>query len=338
MQALTSPPRPPARPAAAAAPSPPQAAPAARRRCCFAAPPGGGADHSTAARTAVVDLATLVPPGGSNKDPRVPEWLDTPLPDQRLGGASHKATATATAPTTRPPPFASGSIELLTGPMFSGKSTALLERVAELQAQGRDVAVVKPGLDQRYARNMVVSHAGKACPCFVCAERLSELPRLLGEARWHELDAVAIDEAQFFPDLVEFATMAAEGGGGGAERAAAEEAKEATAGAGDENAPTLLPPSRPKAVIVAGLSGDFKRRPFGRVAELLAVADRVSALRAVCFSCGADAPFSLRLEGGKGKGKQGDDGQVLVGGEEAYQPACRACFARHAAAAQAAAR
>jgi thymidine kinase len=375
-QALTSPPRP-ARPAAAAAAaSPPVVAKAAvARRRCFstATAAAGGADAAapalsgSATTTAVLDLLEVLeeiaPLNNNSKDqdapalgrrpPRVPAWLDTPLlasadDEQAAAAAGNDAAAARSTdpsterPTTRkppPPPYPTGTIELLTGPMFSGKSTALLERVRQLSAEGRNVAVVKPPLDARYARHMVVSHSGKAARCFVVS-RLSDLPALLGEQAWRDLDAVAVDEAQFFPDLVEFALAAceaaagAEGGSAGAGRGAA--------GAAMPAAPLPSPQPRPKVVVVAGLSGDFQRRPFGRVAELLPLADRVRALRAVCFACGADAPFSLRLQQqqhqrdeagedteGSAAAAAGAAAQVLVGGQEAYQPACRACFVRH---------
>jgi len=212
--------------------------------------------------------------------------------------------------------------------MFSGKSTALLDRVSALAAEGRNVAVVKPRRDDRYARNFVVSHALRAARCY-CVSGLLELRPLIGEVAWRELDAVCVDEAQFFDDLVAFALDASEGGGG---------AEGAGAGGGDA-ACSVAPGGavRPKAVVVAGLSGDFRRRPFGRVAELLPLADRVSALRASCFSCGEPAPFSLRLSLGGGGGLKQQQlqrqEQVLVGGEEAYRPACRPCYKRYSEAA-----
>jgi thymidine kinase len=192
--------------------------------------------------------------------------------------------------------------------MFSGKSTALLTRAAALTAEGRSVVLVKPERDTRYAQNLLVTHAGKAARC-LRVPRLEDLPRALGRERWAQLDVVVVDEGQFFDDLIEFAVAASEGLSDGDDNDEIAERSATT---------TTV---RPKAVIVAGLSGDFRRRPFGRVAELLPLADSVRALRARCFSCGGQAPFSLRL--------CGEAAQVLVGGPEAYRPACRACFSRH---------
>jgi thymidine kinase len=319
---------------------------------------------------------------------RVPDWLDTPLdsrdaPDQRPAIPPNAVVAVAAAvclavptlpPALPPPPYAHGSIELLTGPMFSGKSTALLARVAALAAEGRRVVVVKPRGDTRYAKHWAVSHAGRGARCHV-VDTLRELREMIGEEAWRGLDAVAVDEAQFFGDLVEFALEASEGGleggagtGGGVDNDRGsddtnmeeeEEAKKTgvSAAAAALDAAAALPPCRPKLVVVAGLSGDFRRRPFGRVGELLPLCDRVSALRAQCWACGAPAPFSLRLPSAAAAGAAlaaapkaeeaaaagaplpppRQDEQVLVGGGEAYQPACRACFVRHTAAAAAAA-
>jgi thymidine kinase len=214
--------------------------------------------------------------------------------------------------------------------MFSGKSTLLLERARELRARGLSVALVKPALDDRYTggvggeKDVLVTHAGARAQC-VRVARLGDLPARLGPERWAALDAVCVDEGQFFEDLVEFSEAAAAAAGGEVEEEE-EEIVEEKEGEEEERAAPRQPAAtaaaaafRPKRVVIAALSGDYRRRPFGRVAELLPLADRVRALRASCFSCGAPAPFSVRLRGE-------DDAQVLVGGPEAYRPACRACF------------
>lgn len=274
--------------------------------------------------------------GGKDQLQRDPRPIGDPLDTAAAAPAAAAAAPSDRRPPPPPPqplPFEhTGPVELITGPMFSGKSTALLARAAELEAQGRTVALVKPLCDERYDKFSIATHDGKKRSCHRVA-RLSDLPALLGAERWATLDAVVVDEGQFFGDLVEFAIEASEGGsaGGGREAAAAADddggslgengaavAAAAAAAASDEKQRPFV---RPKAVVVAGLSGDFRRRPFGRVGELLPLADTVRALRARCFACRGEAPFSLRL--------CGEAAQVLVGGPEAYRPACRACFARH---------
>ena len=182
-----------------------------------------------------------------------------------------------------------GEIHLILGPMFAGKTTALLKRVAQEEAKGLAVALVKSSKDARYSEDEIVSHDGTKRRCD-SVTKLGDLRDIIGEDRWVEIDVLAVDEAQFIPDLVRFCVDAAD----------------------MEN----------KKIIVAGLDGDFRRSRFGDVLDLLPHCDTVTKLTAKCKIClERPALFSLRIAVDK-------DTQELVGGAEAYTPACRACFVR----------
>ena len=183
-----------------------------------------------------------------------------------------------------------GEIHLILGPMFAGKTTALLKRVAQEEAKGLAVALVKSSKDARYSEDEIVSHDGTKRRCD-SVTKLGDLRKIIGEDRWVEIDVLAVDEAQFIPDLLTFCVDAAD----------------------MEN----------KKIIVAGLDGDFRRSRFGEVLDLLPYCDTVTKLTAKCKLClERPALFSLRIAVDK-------DTQELVGGAEAYTPACRACFVRH---------
>jgi thymidine kinase len=175
--------------------------------------------------------------------------------------------------------------------MFAGKTTALLERIAEEEAKGKTVTLVKSSKDCRYSEDKIVSHDGTArqCTSVFCLE---DLRGVIGEERWTNTDVIAIDEAQFIPDLVSFCVAVA-----------------------DEHN---------KKVIVAGLDGDFKRGRFGEILDLLPLCDSVTKLTAQCGICSSrPALFSLRTI-------FGESTQELIGGSDAYKPACRACYLKNA--------
>lgn len=190
-----------------------------------------------------------------------------------------------------------GEIHVILGPMFAGKTTALLERVAQEEAKGMRVTLVKSCKDRRYSDDEIVSHDGASRRCNAVAT-LKDLRRVLGDEQWHAVDVIAVDEAQFMPDLVEFCAVAA-----------------------DEER---------KKIIVAGLNGDFERKRFGQVLDLLPHCDSVTKLTGVCAACeGRPALFSMRIAA--------DDNaeQELVGGSDLYKPVCRLCYASRGAAAAA---
>lgn len=174
-----------------------------------------------------------------------------------------------------------GRIELIVGPMFAGKSTALLRKARESIAKGLEVVLVKSSKDDRYSQQHVITHDGDRLPCHT-ASTLQELRSSLG-GTYTSAHVVAIDEAQFFPDLYRFVVHAADNEG--------------------------------KTVYVAGLDGDFKRQRFGDLLDLIPMADHVEKLKGTCQFCEQPSLFSLRVAA--------DDRQELVGGRDKYVPTCR---------------
>jgi thymidine kinase len=179
-----------------------------------------------------------------------------------------------------------GWIEVIAGPMFSGKSEELIRRVRRALIARQSVLVFKPRLDNRYHESHVVSHDGKqvaAIPVESAAEMAAHLDPLP--------QVVAVDEVQFLDrgllSLVE--GLAARG----------------------------------VRVILAGLDLDFRGEPFGIMPELLARAEFVEKLSAICPRCGAPATRTQRLV--NGRPARYSDPVILVGAEEHYEPRCRAC-------------
>ncbi|KAI3457742.1 hypothetical protein Pfo_014405 [Paulownia fortunei] len=181
----------------------------------------------------------------------------------------------------------SGEVHVIVGPMFAGKTTALLRRVVAESDTGRNVAMIKSSKDTRYAADAVVTHDGTKFPCWALPDLLSFKHKLGAEA-YHEynvgqLDVIGIDEAQFFGDLYDFCCVAADYDG--------------------------------KIVVVAGLDGDYLRRSFGSVLNVIPLADTVTKLTARCELCGKRAFFTLR--------KTDVMQTELIGGADIYMPVCR---------------
>ncbi|KAL8128873.1 hypothetical protein V2J09_018028 [Rumex salicifolius] len=175
-----------------------------------------------------------------------------------------------------------GEIHVIMGPMFAGKTTTLLYRIQSEQRNGRNVAVIKSIKDTRYGLSSIVTHDGHKYPCLPLAD-LSSFRAQFGSRAYDELDVIGIDEAQFFGDLYEFCRKAADHDG--------------------------------KIVIVAGLDGDYLRKKFGSVLDIIPLADTVTKLTAQCELCGKRANFTLR----KNEERQTE----LIGGAEVYMPVCR---------------
>ena len=185
-----------------------------------------------------------------------------------------------------------GWIEVVCGSMFSGKTEELLRRLKRARFARQSVALFKPATDTRYSQAQVVSHDATAMPSEV-VHSAEPMLLLAGSA-----DVVGIDEAQFFgPELVDVAEALAREG---------------------------------RRVILAGLDQDYLGRPFEPVPQLMAVAEHVTKLHAVCVRCGAPANHSQRIVAGGGR--------VLVGEAEAYEPRCRRCFRAEAVVAEPVAR
>ncbi|MDX1546387.1 MAG: thymidine kinase [Rhodothermales bacterium] len=175
---------------------------------------------------------------------------------------------------------AAGWIEVICGSMFSGKTEELIRRMKRAQIARQHVEIFKPAIDARYDERAVVSHDENAIPS-TPVDAAEQILLLAGEA-----DVVGIDEGQFFGlELVEVCT--------------------ALAGEG-------------RRVIVAGLDQDYRGRPFEPIPQLMAVAEHVTKLHAICVRCGAPANHSQRLAGGGPR--------VLLGAQDVYEPRCRRCF------------
>ncbi len=177
-----------------------------------------------------------------------------------------------------------GSIEVICGSMFSGKTDELIRRLVRATIARQRVQVFKPAIDVRYAVEKVTSHAGAdfdAVPVENSAEIIAKL-----EA---DTTVVAIDEAQFMDSgVVRVAGELAELG---------------------------------KRVLVAGLDMDFRGEPFGPMPVLMSMAERVDKLHAICMVCGEEASRTQRLV--NGKPARYDDPVVIVGAAELYEARCR---------------
>ena len=185
----------------------------------------------------------------------------------------------------RIPPQRGGWLEVICGPMFSGKSEEMIRRLRRAEIAGQRVVIFKPRIDDRYGATDVVSHAGAR----MRAVPVSSVPELVSRAHGHEV--VGIDEVQFFdPSVVAAALSLADGG---------------------------------TRVVAAGLDQDFRRLPFGPMPELLAHAEFVDKLQAVCHRCGGTATTTQRLIDGAAAPYSGET--VLVGAAEAYEARCREC-------------
>ncbi|KAL7185915.1 hypothetical protein ACSBR2_027800 [Camellia fascicularis] len=176
----------------------------------------------------------------------------------------------------------SGEIHVIVGPMFAGKTTALLRRVKSEGNNGRNVAIIKSSKDTRYAVDSVVTHDGTKFPCWALPDLLS-FRQKFGDEAYAKLDVIGIDEAQFFGDLYDFCCKVADHDG--------------------------------KTVIVAGLDGDYLRRSFGSVLDIIPIADSITKLTARCELCGKRAFFTLR--------KTDETETELIGGSNVYMPVCR---------------
>ncbi len=178
-----------------------------------------------------------------------------------------------------------GKIEVVTGCMFSGKSEELIRRLKRAKIAKLTVQVFKPSIDDRFSSIEVVSHTGDK----IEAIPVSESKEILGKVK-KDTDVVGIDEAQFFDDnLIQVARELAKKG---------------------------------KRVIIAGLDMDFRGEPFGPMPKLLAIADEILKLHAICIICGEEATMTQRLI--NGKPAKYDDPVIMIGASEKYEARCKA--------------
>jgi thymidine kinase len=173
-----------------------------------------------------------------------------------------------------------GSIELICGSMFSGKTEELIRRLRRAQFAGLKVEIFKPSLDKRYSETRVVSHDEKSISS-TPVDNATSILLLAGDC-----DVIGIDEAQFFDQsIVEVCNTLADKG---------------------------------VRVLVAGLDMDFMGVPFGPMPALLAIAEYVTKVHAICMRCGNLAQYSYR--------KSSEAQQVLLGEKDIYEPLCRNCY------------
>jgi thymidine kinase len=180
----------------------------------------------------------------------------------------------------RPSAAPRGSIEVICGSMFSGKTEELIRRLRRAQIAKLNVEIFKPKTDTRYHETQVVSHDLNSIPS-TPLENSSSILLLSSNTQ-----VVGIDEAQFF----------------------------------DEELPDVCIKLAAKGirVIIAGLDMDFKGQPFGPMPALMAIAEDVTKVHAVCVLCGAPAMFSYRTIA--------NETTILLGEKESYEPRCRICF------------
>ena len=173
-----------------------------------------------------------------------------------------------------------GRVEVICGSMFSGKTEELIRRMRRAQFARQRVEIFKPSIDVRYSEEDVVSHQGNSILSTPVDSSQSIL--LLGS----ESDVIGIDEAQFFDDgIVEVVQELADRG---------------------------------VRVIIAGLDMDYLGKPFGPMPALMAVAEDVQKVHAICVRCGALANHSHRLSASKKL--------VVLGEKDTYEPLCRECY------------
>lgn len=191
--------------------------------------------------------------------------------------------------------MAKGRLEVITGCMFSGKTEELIRRLERVRIARGTVLLFKPTIDDRYGLNAVVTHYGREFDAHLLApgsETVDTLAKIVGERALLACAVVAFDEGNFFSDR--FPRLC-------------EELTEMG-----------------KRVIVAGLDLTFAGEPFGQMPVLMALADQVDKLEAVCSKCGGVATRSQRLVDGKPAPLNGP--VIKVGGLGTYEARCRTCY------------
>lgn len=173
-----------------------------------------------------------------------------------------------------------GSVEVITGSMFSGKTEELIRRLRRAQFAGLRVEIFKPSMDRRYSETRIVSHDEKSIVS-TPVDNASAILLLAGD-----VDVIGIDEAQFFDNsIVDVCNKLADNG---------------------------------VRLVVAGLDMDFSGKPFGPMPDLLAIAEFVTKVHAICVRCGNLAHYSFR--------KSAEDQVVVLGEKDKYEPLCRDCY------------
>jgi len=171
-------------------------------------------------------------------------------------------------------------LEVICGGMFAGKSELLIQRLNRAGYAKKNILAFKPAIDNRYSVTEIASHSGHTYKS-IAVKWASDIPDYIT----NDIDVIGIDEAQFFDDyIIELVQML----------------------------------SSKVDIYVAGLDLDSAGKPFGSMPHLLAIADKVTKVSAVCMKCGADATRSQRLVS--------NSEQVLVGAKDSYEARCRKCW------------
>lgn len=193
-----------------------------------------------------------------------------------------------TSPCQLPRTGQHGRLEVICGPMFSGKSEELIRRLRRAKVAKKQVIAFKHIMDSRTAMEYVDSHDGSK----IDAHAVDDIDILFHEASADHIEVVGIDEIHFFSRTIVHALC------------------------------ELI--NQGKRIIVAGLDLNFRGEPFDPMPILLSVADEVTKLRAVCLLCGQDAHYTQRLVNGKPAHYK--DPLIMIGTHEAYQARCRNCY------------
>lgn len=182
-----------------------------------------------------------------------------------------------------------GMLEVICGPMFSGKTEELIKRLKRAEFAQLKVIAFKHKIDNRMTIECINAHNGDKFKA-IALDNPEDIRLFVGQET--DIDIIAIDEVQFFPSTIISVLL------------------------------ELV--DNKKRVIVSGLDLDFRGMPFGCISQLLTFADYVTKLKAVCVKCGQDAHFTQRLI--DDKIAKFDDPVIIVGAQEKYQSRCRACF------------
>ena len=178
-----------------------------------------------------------------------------------------------------------GKLIVHTGSMFSGKTTSLWRELYRMNIANYKVVAFKPSIDDRDGDKQIVTHDNLSLD----AVKVEDLNDILSYAKDHEIDAIGIDELQFFPN----------------------EPSEVVDIFNKLMAMNIT-------IVVSGLDMDYKTRPFEIIKEIMPLADELIKHHAICASCGEDAWASYR--------KSSDDSRIQIGAQNLYEPLCRSCY------------
>ena len=183
-----------------------------------------------------------------------------------------------------------GYLELILGPMFSGKTSKILDLYKQCEFSNIPVVVINHTSDKRYSETMLSTHDLKMIPCIQASSLCDAMEILEIKNKINDATVILINEGQFFNDLYEWTKMMVE--------------------------------TNHKEIYICGLDGDFNRNKFGQILDLIPLCDKVTKLKSLCSMCknGTKALFSLRVTEEKE--------QVLIG-SDCYKPVCRASYNKY---------